>query len=93
MCKERQDFSSAESFIFFYLTLKTGDAEKINHMFGRLQTEQRALIRQCFELAWYMRGGATYDQIMQMTPVEKEIMNEWIEKHMKDIEKHNYPVY
>ena len=42
---------------------------------------------QCFKLAWYMRGGATYDQVMQLGPKERTLINELAKENIETTKK------
>lgn len=78
---------------FFYLTLKTGDAEAIRKMFARLRADAKAMLKEAVELSWYMRGSIQYDKFFDMTPMERDAVKDFITSHMENVKDHAFPVY
>lgn len=62
-------------------------------MTKRMAGESRSLIKQCVELAWYMRGSIQYQTLLDMTPAERELVGDFVREHMDSIKKHSFPVY
>lgn len=60
-----------------------------------MQAEVRTIIKRNVELTWYMRGGIQYHEAMSLSPVEREIMEEFINDRFEQIKqsKTMYPVY
>lgn len=58
-----------------------------------MQRDAEILIDTCVNLAYWMRGGATYDKILWMTPGEKDRMGKFIEKRLAIEKKNPNPVY
>jgi len=75
------------------VTLKSGNAEAIQRMFSRMRAEARSLLEEAVQLAWFMRGSVQYEDIKNMTPIERDIVKEFITNHMEQIKKHQFPVY
>jgi hypothetical protein len=46
------------------------------------QTKQ--LISEAFELIYYMKGSVSYNEIMEMTMLEKQLMSEFIQKQLEN---------
>jgi plasmid maintenance system antidote protein VapI len=44
-------------------------------------------------MAWYMRGGATYEDVLNMSSVERKQINELIEEHMDVTKKTQLPFF
>ena len=42
-------------------------------------------------LAWYMRGGTTYDQVMQMSTNERQMISELAKENIETTKKTNLP--
>jgi hypothetical protein len=85
--------STDESTCFFYLTLKSGDSAAIRNMFSQLRAQAARLIKEAVEIAWFMRGGLQYHDIMHLTPQERDTIRDFINEHMESIKKHPFPVY
>lgn len=44
-------------------------------------------------MAWYMRGGASYEDILNMSNDERKKINEIIESHMETSKKTGLPFF
>ncbi len=44
-------------------------------------------------MAWYMRGGMTYEDIMNMSASEREQINELIESNLETTKKTQMPFF
>ena len=73
--------------------LKSGDHELIQQTFNRLRSEAKGIISSIVQLCWYMRGSIQYHDMMQMSFAERDIVREFIDKHMEAIKKHPSPIY
>ena len=65
----------------------TLDAEEISALVERLDQEATQIKEQCFKLAWYMRGGATYDQILQLGQKERTMINDLAKENIETTKK------
>ena len=62
-------------------------AEEISDQIERLDQETTQIKEQCLRLAWYMRGGATYDQVMQLGQKERVMINELAKDNIETTKK------
>lgn len=62
-------------------------------MFSQLNAAAKSIIKNVVEIVYYMRGSVQYDDIMWRTPVEKQIMEEFIRERLESESKKPYPVY
>lgn len=44
-------------------------------------------------MAWYMRGGITYDQAMQLSVNERNIINEIVKGNLETTKKSGLPFF
>jgi hypothetical protein len=44
-------------------------------------------------MAWYMRGGASYEDIMNMSETERKAINEIIENNLEITKKSQLPFF
>jgi hypothetical protein len=44
-------------------------------------------------MAWYMRGGASYEDVLNMSSAERKQINELIEEHMDVTKKTQLPFF
>lgn len=56
-----------------------------------MEKEANDIRSQNLKLAWYMRGGATYDQIMTMSSKEREFIAELVKENMETTKKSGLP--
>lgn len=62
-------------------------------MFAGFQREIKQIIKGLVEIAWYMRGGAQYKDLLLTTAYEREVMQEFVAKRLEDQSKSMHPVY
>lgn len=58
-----------------------------------MEQEANNIRESCLKLAWYMRGGATYDQILSMTLNERNMINELAKDNMETTKKSGLPFF
>jgi hypothetical protein len=44
-------------------------------------------------MAWYMRGGLTYDQALQLSVAERKIISELIKSNLETTKKSGLPFF
>jgi len=69
---------SPESAEFFYTTLRSGNPELIANLFKGLEGEVNGLLREVVELAYFMRGAITYDQMLERSFIERHAISEFL---------------
>lgn len=62
-------------------------------MFRRMERERRRIIKSIVQLSWFMRGGLQYPDMMRTSPIERELVNEFIVERLESEGKKMYPVY
>jgi hypothetical protein len=45
------------------------------------------------KLCWYMRGGITYDEAMQMSEADRSIVNEIVKDNLETTKKSGLPFF
>ena len=56
--------------------------------------EDTTQIRQeALKMCWYMRGGLTYDQSLQLSIAEREIINGIVKENMETTKKSGLPFF
>jgi hypothetical protein len=60
-------------------------------MVDQMEKEANAVRAQCFKMAWHMRGGGTYEDIMQMSIREREMIAELIKDNIETTNKTKLP--
>jgi len=62
-------------------------------MFTRFRTDVRETIKSVIQLVYFMRGSVSYKDMMDMTYVERELINEFVSERLEQESKRMYPVY
>lgn len=78
---------------FFRLRLLTLPYEDIEKLVDRMENEVLEIQANNLTFAWYMRGGATYDDVMNMSPKELKAMNKLIERNLETTKKSQLPFF
>lgn len=75
------------------MTLQHGSTEQIQSMFSRLQREIRSLIKSVIKLVYFMRGAIQYDEMMDRTYIERQLISEFIDERLEQESKNPHPIY
>ena len=73
--------------------LKHGSPQDIRSMFNRMRTEVRGLLKEIVALVYYMRGSVQYEDMIMRTPVERELIGEFINERFEQEKNNPHPVY
>lgn len=75
------------------MTLKTGSNEDIIAMFNQFRNDVSMTIKSIIQLVYFMRGSVGYNDMMNMTHMEREMISEFINERLEQESKRMYPVY
>ena len=78
---------------FFRGRLLTSNSEEISAMIDRMDKEADSIRQQSIKMAWYMRGGATYNDIMQMSFQERSLVSELIKDNLETTKNSKLPFF
>jgi hypothetical protein len=62
-------------------------------MVDAMEKETRDIRLDVLKLCWYMRGGITYEEAMQMSQIERGIINEIVKDNMETTKKSGLPFF
>lgn len=68
-------------------------SEEIGGLLDRQEKETKALKRELFKLAWYMRGGITLDEIYSIGFEDREIISEIIKENLETTKESGLPFF
>jgi hypothetical protein len=68
------------------------NAEIIKKLEG-MDQEAKTIKKRLFELCWYMRGGISFTEIMQMGVSDISLMNDVIEGNLETTKKTGMPFF
>jgi len=72
------------------LSLKHNELETLILNYER---EVRAIKKEIYQLCWYSRGGASYDDGMFFSEQDRKIINDIIESNLETTKKSNLPFF
>lgn len=78
---------------FFRQRLLTADPEQIANIIENMEQEAKSIREESFKLAWYMRGGITYDQVLLLSSSERSMISELAKENMETTKKTNLPFF
>jgi len=58
-----------------------------------MDKEVNTIRREALKFTWYMRGGITYDQAMQLSYDERKIINEIVTENLETTKKSGLPFF
>jgi hypothetical protein len=58
-----------------------------------MENESKDIKAQSLKLAWYMRGGITYDQVLQLSPAERQMISDLAKENMETTKKSGLPFF
>lgn len=73
--------------------IMSGDLKKISAMINSMGLEVRALLKQAIEVAWFSRGSIQYETALAMSPLERDLVIEFVNDRLEAQKKSPHPVY
>lgn len=70
-----------------------GDASRIADMIDSLAMDTRNLLKAAIEISYFSRGAWPYNLVLKMTPLERDLATEFINKRLEMAGKSMFPVY
>lgn len=58
-----------------------------------MDKETTAIKQEALKMAWFMRGGLTYEQAMQMGQAERKLIGELIKENLETTKKSGLPFF
>lgn len=69
------------------------DSDGIEKMIDTMDKETRNIRLDVLKLCWYMRGGVTYDEAMQMSRQERDIIGDIVKENLDTTKKSGLPFF
>lgn len=67
--------------------------EDISTMVDNMDKEADSIRRQSLKMSWYMRGGASYEDVMQMSSQERKMIGELIKENLETTKSSKLPFF
>ena len=58
-----------------------------------MDKETNDIRREALQMSWYMRGGITYDQALQLSVSERTLISELIKENLETTKKSGLPFF
>ena len=58
-----------------------------------MDNEVKSLKQDLFKMCWFMRGGVTYEEIVNMSQPEREMMSKLIKENLETAKKTGQPFW
>lgn len=58
-----------------------------------MEKEANSIRQEAIKMAWYMRGGITYDQALQLNATERKTVSELIKENLETTKKSGLPFF
>ena len=58
-----------------------------------MEKEAKSIREESFKLAWHMRGGITYDQVLMLSNSERSMISELAKENMETTKKSGLPFF
>lgn len=58
-----------------------------------MEKETNEIRQEALKMSWYMRGGLTYDQALQLSVAERKIIGDLIKENLETTKKSGLPFF
>jgi hypothetical protein len=62
-------------------------------MIDAMEKETQDIRLDVLKLCWYMRGGVSFDEAMQMSQSDRELINELVKENLETTKKSGLPFF
>lgn len=69
------------------------DSDGISKMIDAMEKETQNIRLDVLKLCWYMRGGVTYDEAMQMSQTDHTLINDIVKENLETTKKSGLPFF
>ena len=78
---------------FFRTRLLVLNSDQIAKMVDDMDKESNSIRQEALKIAWYMRGGVSYDQALQLSVSERTTINGLIKENLETTKKTGLPFF
>jgi hypothetical protein len=75
------------------MRLLYADSEQISSLIDQMEKECNRIRADSMKMSWYMRGGASYNDVMNMSINERDIINKLIEDNLETTKNTKMPFF
>ena len=78
---------------FFRTRLLVSDSDTIGKIIDQMDKDIKNIRQEAMQMSWYMRGGISYEQALQLSSLEKDIISQIIKDNMETTKKSGLPFF
>ena len=78
---------------FFRTRLLISNSDQIAKLIDSMEKESNSIRQEALQMSWYMRGGLSYDQALQLSVSERQLINELIKGNLETTKKSGLPFF
>jgi hypothetical protein len=67
--------------------------EGVQKLIDTMDKECEAIKKSALSLSWYMRGGASYEDVLNMSTMERQAISDLVEEHLETTKKSQMPFF
>ena len=67
--------------------------DEVQKLLDNMELESNRIKENALRLSWYMRGGVTYTDVLNMSQFERDALNKIIEENMETTKKSGLPFF
>lgn len=75
------------------MTLLRLDHAAAQKLFDNYEEDVNKIKKTALQLSWYMRGGATYEDILNMSTIERKAISTLIDDNLETTKKSGLPFF
>ena len=72
---------------FFRIRLLISDSDRIAKIVDSMEREAQQIREEALKMCWYMRGGLTYTEAMNLSHGEREIIGKLVKENLETTKK------
>jgi hypothetical protein len=62
-------------------------------MLEQMEKEAMDIRQEALKMSWYMRGGLSYEQALQLSTAERKLIGELVKDHLETTKKSGLPFF
>jgi hypothetical protein len=75
------------------LRLLTLEPLGVQKLLDEMESDTNTIKKTALQFSWYMRGGVSYVDVLNMSPQERKAISEIIEDNLETTKKSNLPFF
>ena len=69
------------------------NSDQIAKMIDQMDKDITGIRQEAMQMSWYMRGGVNYEQALQLSKLERDIIGKIIKENMETTKKSGLPFF